>query len=158
LNSGLAHRSPQRATYNHTGKEPLMTIAPEAPTYVPAEWVPDGPNTALAWRVIDHIIAEPGSWDQHTWLARTECGTTGCFAGWACLLSGDILDEGCPLASCACNSASLRTSDGYPVEVEERATELLGLYGGHAERLFSGSNSLDNLIDQVYQIFGPRPA
>jgi hypothetical protein len=36
--------------------------------------------------VLDHIKADPHSWEQDDW--HSECGTKHCFAGWAQILSG----------------------------------------------------------------------
>lgn len=49
------------------------------------------PNTQLAYAVLDHIDAHPEQWNQATWWKQTECGTAGCFAGWAVALTGGTL-------------------------------------------------------------------
>ncbi len=111
------------------------------------------PNAELAYRVLDHIDANPDSWDQGLWLKRTDCGTAGCFAGWACMLAGDepsfrFID-------------SLRTDfvevDGDRVYVEDRAADRLGITPELADALFHPANTREVLGDMVAEIFGPRP-
>ena len=38
------------------------------------------PNAELAYRVLDHIDANPQQWDQGRWIGQAECGTVACFA------------------------------------------------------------------------------
>jgi hypothetical protein len=120
------------------------------------------PNAELAYRVLDHIDAHPEQWLQNVWIAKAECGTVGCVAGWTCLLSGD--------------QPSTPDEDDDPEEETElvhvawesdsrfipaRAAELLGIefddalwgYGG----LFYAHNSREKLGVLVAEIFGPRP-
>lgn len=106
------------------------------------------PNAELAYRVLDHINAHPESWDQNVWVAqRPECGTAACFAGWACLLSGD-------------QPAGIPDETG---EIERyiphRAGTLLGIeVDGGEHPLFEYTNTRDDLGVLVEEIFGPRPA
>lgn len=107
------------------------------------------PNAELAYRVLDHIDAHPESWNQGAWW----CGTSGCFAGWTCALSGET-----PAGDYV---------DG--VYVPERAAQLLGFDdrdhldavsdaadGGEAW-LFYSDNTREDLGRYVEAIFGPRP-
>jgi hypothetical protein len=87
-------------------------------------------NGKLLQRIKKHILEDPKRLDMGMFLARKEqhpgaykypaCGTVGCIAGWACVLSKE----------------NLTRSD----EIEQRAAELLGLTPIQAARLFySGS-------------------
>jgi hypothetical protein len=138
------------------------------------------PNAELAYKVLDHIDANPDSWRQMYWLRRTECGTAACFAGWTSLLSGDKpawLSEG----SLTGNFVSTDGGDEY---VPRRAVQLLGFadedemnraaYGALAAsagaaidaddftlaepfELFDGGNTREDLGRIVEALFGPRP-
>lgn len=100
------------------------------------------PNAELAWRVLDQIDAHPELWNQTKWIQKTDCGTTACFAGWACLLSGE--------------------REPFDFSVSRRAAELLGIeYDESGEtdghELFDGTNDRIALGWMVAEIFGPRP-
>ena|SRR5258706_8207228 len=43
-------------------------------------------------QVINIIETNPERWDQGTWGSMTDCGSTYCIAGWACLLAGLTLN------------------------------------------------------------------
>lgn len=45
-------------------------------------------NTELARKVRDQILLEPDSHRQDVWAEETDCGTTACVAGWACIIAG----------------------------------------------------------------------
>ncbi len=45
------------------------------------------PNEPLIREVLSFIDLHRERWNQDQYLARGECGTVGCFAGWAALLS-----------------------------------------------------------------------
>jgi len=112
------------------------------------------PNAELAYRALDHIDAHPESWDQRTW----GCGTVACFAGWAVILSGGVLD-----------------ADGYDSNVVAGPEELVGMTveaaanrllqanvwaersDGEVDWLFSADNTREDLGSLVAEIFGPRP-
>lgn len=122
---------------------------------------PTTPNAALAYRVLDHIDAHPEQWNQGLYIGKAECGTVACFAGWACLLSGEE-----PLFSMwdPNETSWLRAGrDEFPVS--ERAQQLLGVsrYVEHDDQehdddLFGGHNTREDLGRLVAEIFGPRPA
>lgn len=111
------------------------------------------PNAELAYRVLDHIDAHPKLWDQGQWVAKAECGTAACFAGWACLLSGE------EPASEDLLGIMLRSGMSIP----DRAEELLGAsrfaYLGidNEQDLFDENNTREDLGRLVVEIFGPRP-
>jgi len=106
------------------------------------------PNAELAYRVLDHIDANPKSWDQGVWW----CGTSGCFAGWTCALSGEQPER----------------DYANGIYVPERAAQLLGFetrddmdvvtdVAGEQSWLFSPDNTREDLGRMVAEIFGPRP-
>ena len=120
------------------------------------------PNAELAWRVLDHIDAHPETWDQSWWFIVTDCGTTGCFAGWTCVLSGDTPDTPGPIGALAIGEGSsmveLAQQGGYR-HAADRAAELLG-FGANdarADELFGAGNTREDLGRLVAEIFGPRP-
>ena len=71
--------------------------------------------------VLDHIKADPDTWDQTNW--HSECGTKHCFAGWAQILSGKPLSLG---------------------TVRRDARIFLGLAKPEADYLFAGSRTLED--------------
>lgn len=112
------------------------------------------PNAELAYKVLDHIDADPGSWNQRYWISRpvaAGCGTAACFAGWACMLSGDR-----PWWSLGAGSITdWVMTDGGEQSVEQRAAELLGI--DENTGLFYSFNTREDLGRLVAEIFGPRP-
>ncbi len=115
------------------------------------------PNAELAYRILDQIDADPESWRQSYWFTLTDCGTAGCLAGWACMLSGD---KASPYGDLTVGDtfAFVETADGQRVHAEDRAMELLGIELDDAYRLFSDTNTREDLGRLVAEIFGPRPA
>jgi len=114
------------------------------------------PNAELAYLVLDHIDAHPEQWDQGRWISRpdgADCGTAGCFAGWACMLSGNQPDWTMSNGKWT----NTVTADGYWKYVGDRAAELLGISEVDAEMLFDADNQRDDLDRHVAEIFGPRP-
>lgn len=117
-------------------------------------------NAALAYQVLDHIDAHPERWRQSVYIFTADCGTVACFAGWACLLSGEEPDyEDLPQAP----TARLQGGESVP----DRAQELLGASrylsdvtnDSDDERdLFLEGNTREELGEMVSEIFGPRPA
>jgi hypothetical protein len=99
----------------------------------------------LAYQVLDHIDADPQSWEQGVWLDN--CGTVACFAGWASLLSGDTPESG--------PGGGVDTPAG-PRYVSERARELLDVSEFLAGELFAASNTRADLGWLVTMIYGPR--
>lgn len=45
-------------------------------------------NKELMRRILNQIKETPELWRQGHWAQKTDCGTTFCVAGWACVLSG----------------------------------------------------------------------
>jgi len=115
------------------------------------------PNAALAYRVLDHIDANPLEWDQRVW----QCGSAACFAGWAVRLSGGTLtsERGIP-------EVTEGPEDIVGLPVDEAAYAVLGMdadiagdFGNEDDDwLFDEDNTRDDLGRLVAEIFGPRPA
>lgn len=131
------------------------------------------PNAKLAYAALDAARANPTSFDMSAWVAdrdhakhggiheydsdklvtidtlqQPECGTTVCFAGWACAVNGDVLQVRGILA--------IPTRGGEPsADIERRATALLDLTLEEAEDLFYCAE--DEIGSKVEEIFGPRP-
>lgn len=135
------------------------------------------PNAELAYRVLDHIDADPASWRQATWIKKTDCGTVACFAGWAVQLAGgkvelsrwgwskvDLDGEVYTLhgvysfADVALRA--LNIEDNY---VRGASCPDCGVPGCENEdhelpELFDACNTREQLEEYVEAIFGPRPA
>jgi hypothetical protein len=120
------------------------------------------PNAELAYKVLDHIDADPEGFHQGVWIAKATCGTVACFAGWTCVLSGDEpdFDEDDEFEA----SEVWTGPSGLFARVPDRAARLLGIepdggpegVGGY--RIFSAKNTREDLGRLVAEIFGPRPA
>ena len=117
------------------------------------------PNAELAYRVLDHIDAEPDSWNQ----ARWECGSAACFGGWAVRLGANAL------ISYNSSDGSARVIEG-PESLLDRyaddvANEVLGLDSAYTrglvddqDWLYDPSHDRETLGRVVEELFGPRPA
>lgn len=121
-------------------------------------------NAALAYAVLDQITAHPQTWDQSFWITETDCGTAACFAGWACLLSGDRPSHEQGVLELGRSRMLFRHIDFVEVDgsilpnpVRYRAADLLGIGYGDAHALFASSNTIDQLHQLVTRIFGPHP-
>lgn len=82
-------------------------------------------NTELLQQVMQYIDDHPKQHDQSDWYRENECGTTACFAGWACILTGHNI------------SAS--------TNVRDTAIAALGLTSSEAWKLFFATNTRDTL-------------
>jgi hypothetical protein len=116
------------------------------------------PNAELAYRVLDQIEAHPELHKQGEWLVKTDCGTAGCFAGWAVMLSGAEPQQ---LSARAVSDMVLY--DGRLRFVPGLARDLLRSEcvadeGADGVDLFETYHSLVELRVLVAEIFGPRPA
>jgi hypothetical protein len=89
--------------------------------------------------VLAQIDATPELWDQGVWMAHTQCGTTACVAGWACLLAGAD-----PTEELSWEDTYVRLGDRTE-DVPVLAAELLGLSGAQAEALFWETNTREDL-------------
>ena len=122
------------------------------------------PDAERAYATLDHIDADPASWNQARWW----CGTSGCFAGWTVKLAGEEFDL----------FNRVRTGPGE-FDVGDRAAQLLGFadvralddaswtalgepdpdsIGTEEFELFSAVNTREDLGRIVEAVFGPRPA
>ena len=108
-------------------------------------------NVDLMLAVREQITSHPETHYQGDWARRTECGTTLCIAGWACVLSGqelrwyDTEDEQGRFVARA-DYASL----GEPIW--SKANELLGLSdqeGGHLFYAMDGAMALAKLDELI---------
>ncbi len=97
------------------------------------------PNVQLLKRTLRHIKRYPEKWNQGKW-----CGTTCCFAGRACLLSG--------FKQCPYSPGCVIDKYGVISLVEWTARELLELTRYQALSLFSAANSLADLTQIVNEI------
>lgn len=83
-------------------------------------------NTELLQQVMQYIDDHPEQHDQKIWYIKSKsCGTSGCFAGWACALSGQ----------------SVRNFH----RIEAIATAALDLHPYEAGKLFHSKNTRDML-------------
>jgi hypothetical protein len=118
------------------------------------------PNAELAYRVLDHIDADPNSWKQDVWISKHGCGTVACFAGWACLLSGDQPAADPDSDDDETERVHIAWQSGYE-EVPERASSLLGIpladWRTSEGHVFDEDNSREDLSRLVAEVFGPRP-
>jgi hypothetical protein len=105
-------------------------------------------NEKLIECVLDHIETHPDEYNQNLWAHiedqhqdGTYCGTAGCFAGWACLLST-------PVESWVDKFVRFLKFQGDPVPkgmdnskyIQATATEKLGLRDTEASHLFDGAS------------------
>lgn len=107
----------------------------------------------------DFLAAHPKSHDQSTWVevplrtvenyAEPDCGTTGCAAGWTCLLNGDRLQE----SGIACVVV-----EGQSVGVPERAQELLGLNNLQCTQLFFDCETHQEVLDYLDSLLAQSEA
>lgn len=108
-------------------------------------------NKPLLKQTLDHIKANPESWDQSRWF----CGTAACFAGHACLLSGDRRGPALPFAfKNAINDVI--TAEGVQKFTQDRAEELLGVSQSQADALFYQDNRMEDLERMVDNLLNDR--
>lgn len=108
-------------------------------------------NVELLERVMRHIEDHPAQHDQGIWL--DECGTAGCFAGWACLLSGwrpsVVFAPGCGLVI---SPDTLVERGAY-----DAALDLLGIDTPDALTLFDAVNTAPMLSLMVKDLVNGEP-
>lgn len=112
------------------------------------------PNAELAYAVLDHIDAHPEQWNQGVWVGEAECGTVGCFAGWAVMLSGYTVND----------AVVIESPEGAPnldgLHIESASDALLGIDDGTAFQygdIYDGLLTREELGRRAEEIFGPRP-
>lgn len=91
------------------------------------------PNVELLEQTMRHIIDHPEKHDQRLWVSP--CGTTACYAGWACILSGAKQTIGTTQIQFA----------GETRHPQYLAAELLGLDHATANNLFNCRNTIEQL-------------
>lgn len=96
-------------------------------------------NEKLLKCVLKFLEDNPENYNQNTWLElrqmRSEhiCGTTGCIAGWTCMLT---LPEGVEWKRWAISGGE----EGFSPDFSKIAKEKLGLTDAEAYLLFRGTN------------------
>jgi hypothetical protein len=83
-------------------------------------------------------------WYQNDWRMVTDCGTAFCVAGKACDLSG--------VQWAGTNERLISETEFGVWDVQEKAQHLLGLTVSEADRLFKGSNTVEDLRVIVAEI------
>lgn len=142
----------------------------EVLAYDPEVCLVDGCNTQhfpdlpLLRKVVDHIKADPDSWEQGNWAVRwlkwtqprdqkgrfgqgqkyQTCGTAMCVAGHAASLGGFQIAWD-PNADYA-NNVKEKGKDGGIVSIPEAARHALGLTRSEASMLFRGRNNLGDVL------------
>ena len=106
-------------------------------------------NEDLLRTVADHFREHPAAHVQDHWATETECGTTGCIAGWACFLSGEynlvwfknphVPNTGWYTTSERVEEAAKTGINPAPFDFCGAATKLINLTAEETERLFSAS-------------------
>jgi hypothetical protein len=100
-------------------------------------------NKELMREVLAQVTSHPEEWSQSTWGKKTECGTTFCIAGWACILSGwkpaELASGPYPIGS----GIDLVEKDGVTRHIEILGAELLELDSNQAEALFYETDNED---------------
>ena len=102
-------------------------------------------NVQLLEQVMGHIEAYPEQHNQRAFFSRNECGTAGCVAGWACLLSGlkPSQDRWWTSSQRGWDSQTHILEDGS--FVQDKAQELLNLDDYDAGILFAAGNSKEEI-------------
>lgn len=115
-----------------------------------------GPNTALAYEVLDLALAHPKNFYMGTWargayrisfkdLTGPPCGTTACLAGWTVAHRGYQLDP----------SGAVYRDGMYVGQAATIARALLGISEYDSCELFDCPDQ--DIQVEVRRIFGPRP-
>jgi hypothetical protein len=110
-------------------------------------------NVALHRKTLEHIAAHPEEHDQHTWIERTDCGTTMCYAGTALALEGykfkfELNDLGVSVPS----GEVCDPQTGAVYEIGDQAAVILGLTDKQANTLFYNMGGLPELYAIVNKL------
>jgi hypothetical protein len=99
-------------------------------------------NVELLDKTLNYVLDHPDEWEQSMW----HCGSTGCFAYWACVLSGEPMEfvpgeivsaERSRWLKCVEGDGVLYYKDGSELtSVAHRATRVLGLNENEAVHIF----------------------
>lgn len=109
-------------------------------------------NVDLLRQVMAQIEAHPETWNQGNWFRRSDCGTTACFAGWTCQLTGwepVYEDEDMPVTGHVERKGAIPALHPH---VHEVAVKELGITVAEASRLFFAPTDFATLQDLVEQI------
>lgn len=112
-------------------------------------------NVQLLQKTLDHIKAHPEEWEQRFW----RCETKYCFAGHAAIIGGaewvvaenDPNPDNMPMW----DLVTMPGSDA-PREVQFAASELLEITDRQADKLYWGSNTVEDLEYQIEAIIAGR--
>lgn len=114
------------------------------------------PNANLI-KTLKHIKREPQLFDMNHWGRQTQCGTSACLAGTACVVNGDRPMWEFVGTTQSFDYVKARLSeDGYgywdssPVEVRLRGAELLGFTEDEADYIFfEYFGTFEDIIDYL---------
>jgi hypothetical protein len=113
-------------------------------------------NVELLKKTLQHIKSKPELWGQGQWFRTLydnfgkDSGTAGCFAGWACLLSGY---ERAPKDGGGQSTLNVVKHGSLDADnVRHVAVNQLGISYDQADRLFDPDNSLEDLESIVISI------
>lgn len=121
------------------------------------------PNSALLHKTRSHIMKNPNEWDQTHWIAETDHGIIGCFAGLTCLLAGytPLLNE-VPVQLGHLRATATRVSDGESeFEIDDLARKLLGLDVDQTVGLFNATTTfadIDRIVNNLTENATQTPA
>lgn len=93
-------------------------------------------NLDLAHKVFAQVTKHPETHNQAEWGQKASCGTAGCLAGWACVISGDEPVWHTTVGAGDPYFVRVRDSAGVEHLVRDRGEALLGLSKSDAELLF----------------------
>jgi hypothetical protein len=115
--------------------------------------VPLTTNPEAVLDTLARVEAHPEEWDQGDWAYESPCGTRYCFGGHALLTVGARMDVSAKTVEVASLPESLRSRFVREhVAISAGARAVLGVDGPTADRLFHGSNSMDDLRELVGEI------
>ena len=115
--------------------------------------VPLTTEPAAVRNMLTRIETHPEEWDQSTWAVETACGTKYCAAGHALLTVDARMNIEASTVEVASLPERLRSRFiREHVAIAAGARAVLGLDESTADRLFNGSNSIDQLRELVEEI------
>jgi hypothetical protein len=123
------------------------------------------------------IVAQPGRYDQGTWqtvtvddiegfdqrgIAEVSCATTGCVAGTAAMLAGDVgiasqFDRTSRKGRDVYSISKVVTQAGRTIGIKDRGRQVLGLSATEANWLFEGHRSLPEVINALIELSEGQP-
>lgn len=104
-------------------------------------------NVELLQKTLQYIKDHPEEWNQSSW----DCGTTACFAGWACRLA--IMENETLFAEYGRYWEKKGWESSFPYNfIEQLAKDVLDIDHDDANNLFSSTNTLNTLEEIVNDI------